>query len=454
MTDVWLPDLSRSQGAKYLAIADALGAAIARGQLQAGDRLPPQRDLAAKLGVDLTTITKAYDAARSRDLIEARGRAGSFVRSAKRVAQPEQLQTDSGMNTPPDLPNGLVAEELCETIVALLRNGPSTTLQYQPAGGAPHDRAVAASMLSDRGLRCVDEQVVITAGGQNALHAILGAAVAPGSAIACGKYVYPGFRGIAERLGLRLVPLPELTGAALDEACTRETIAAIYVVPTNDNPTAHTLSAQRREELAKVAVQRGIQIIEDDAYGPLAADPLPTIASLAPDCCWHVASTSKIISPSLRVAHVRAPSVGAALRLAVDVHETAIMAPPLNAAAVSSWIEDGTFASLLAAMRVESESRQKLAGEMLAGLDFTSHAQGYHLWLRLPAGLQAGPLIELMRPAGVSVIDANRFSVGRVDEEAVRVSLGGSISADRLTRALRLLQGYVAAPAMRASAFV
>lgn len=454
MTDSWLPDLGRTRGAKYLAIADALGAAIAGGQLQAGDRLPPQRDLAARLGVDLTTVTKAYDAARRRELIEARGRSGSFVRSIRPAAPSAPPPADSGMNMPPELPNGLLEEALSGTIGTLLHSGPFTRLQYQPAGGNPHDRTVAAGLLGRRGMSSLDEQVVITAGGQNALHAILGAAIAPGGAIACGKYVYPGFKGVAERLGLRLVPLPDFSAETIENACECEGIAAIYVVPTNDNPTASTLSLTQRQDIAAVAARRGLQVIEDDAYGPLATDPLPTIASLVPDCCWHVASTSKILSPALRVAHVRAPNVGAALRLAVDVHETAIMAPPLNAAAISSWIEDGTFDRLLAAMRAEAEGRQRLAGGMLASLDFTAHPQGYHLWLRLPEGLRAKPLVELMRPTGVSVIDAERFSVGDADMEAVRVSLGGSLSPDRLTRALRLLQGYVAAPAMRSSALV
>ena len=63
MTDSWLPDLAVASGAKYQAIADALAAAIAKGELRQGDRIPPQREVANRLGVDLTTVTKAYDAA-------------------------------------------------------------------------------------------------------------------------------------------------------------------------------------------------------------------------------------------------------------------------------------------------------------------------------------------------------------------------------------------------------
>ncbi|MEG1769838.1 MAG: GntR family transcriptional regulator, partial [Comamonas sp.] len=55
---VWLPRLALQGGPRFLQIADALQAAVANGSLKPGDRLPPQRQLAAQLDVDLTTITR------------------------------------------------------------------------------------------------------------------------------------------------------------------------------------------------------------------------------------------------------------------------------------------------------------------------------------------------------------------------------------------------------------
>ncbi len=57
--DTWLPDIGEIAGPKYKAVAAAIAAAVTRGDLRHGDRLPPQRDLAAELGIDLTTVTKA-----------------------------------------------------------------------------------------------------------------------------------------------------------------------------------------------------------------------------------------------------------------------------------------------------------------------------------------------------------------------------------------------------------
>ena len=76
----WQPRLEVGSGPKYLAIAEALLSDIHSGRLKPGDRLPPQRLLAKALGVDLTTVTRAFNEARRQGLIEAKTGRGSFVR--------------------------------------------------------------------------------------------------------------------------------------------------------------------------------------------------------------------------------------------------------------------------------------------------------------------------------------------------------------------------------------
>lgn len=454
MNDQWIPDLTSRSGVKYAAIADAIETAVEQGTLRAGERLPPQRELALKLGVDLTTITKAYDAARRRGFIEARGRAGSFVRDAQAVQVADLGKVEASMNMPPELAGGLLGRAINEATSALLSTGSSLRLQYQSAGGAPHDRAAGAGLLSRSGLPADPEQILVTAGGQNALHAILSAAVQPGDAIACGEYVYPGFRSLAERFGLRLVTLPDLDPDAFRDTCRSEEIKALYVVPTNDNPTTRTLSPELRRAIAATAEDEGIQVIEDDAYGALSVTPSEPIASLIPHRTWYVSSTSKIISPALRVAFVRAPSLIAALRLGADLHETAIMAPPLNVAIVGQWLIDGTYDRLLDCMRTEAKHRQAIAQDALQGLDFASHPQGYHLWLQLAPSIRPRDLADLMRPTGLSVMAAEQFAAVGGSANAVRVALGGPANHDQLRRGLDILHGYATAPRLRAAALI
>ncbi len=73
--------MRHATGPLYLVIADAIGQAITRRELLAGDRLPPQRQVAEALGIDLTTVTRAYAEAHRRGLLDAKVGRGTFVRA-------------------------------------------------------------------------------------------------------------------------------------------------------------------------------------------------------------------------------------------------------------------------------------------------------------------------------------------------------------------------------------
>lgn len=440
----WLPKLEGRVGPKYAAIAHAMEDAVRDGRLRPGERLPSQRDLAAMLGVDLTTVTRAYALMRDAGLIEGAGRLGSYVRNGAGLAAAGGATGDTGMNMPPQPGFALLNEAMRKGMTALLRaGGQSPLLQYQPDGGSLPDRVAAAAAFTERGMMTGEDDIVLAAGGQNALHAIVGTALQPGDPVCVGRHVYPGLLALARRFGLRLVPLPGdgegIDPAALDKAA-GEGARALYIVPTNDNPTTLTMGMERRRAVVAVARRHGLAIIEDDAYGLLPARRPTPLAALAPELTWHVASTSKILSPVLRVAHVRAPSTREAWRLAADVHETAVMAPPLNAALVTLWLRDGTFDRLVEAVRAEATARQRIAARELAGLDYGARPEGYHLWLRLGGGVRAADLAAALRPAGLSIVPAEAFAVRVEDAEAaVRISIGGAIDHERLRRALQRL---------------
>src|SRR5215472_11503169 len=101
----WIPTLIDREGPVYLRIVAALAADIESGRLFRGERLPTHRALAQALGVDLTTVTRAYNEARRRGLTEARVGQGTFVaESAVRAprAAAAGIEFDLSMNLPPE----------------------------------------------------------------------------------------------------------------------------------------------------------------------------------------------------------------------------------------------------------------------------------------------------------------------------------------------------------------
>src|SRR5215472_18586915 len=82
MMTSWLPDLSRRNGPRYRAIAEALAEDVREGRLADGARLPTHRDLAWKLRVTIGTVSRAYAEAERRGLIVGEVGRGTFVRLA------------------------------------------------------------------------------------------------------------------------------------------------------------------------------------------------------------------------------------------------------------------------------------------------------------------------------------------------------------------------------------
>lgn len=435
------PRFNVGDAPKYLAIAGDIEEAIRSNALSAGDRLPTQRELADRLSVDLTTVTRAYAMLRDARLIEGQGRLGTFVRNDALAPKPGETVSDAGMNMPPQPGFALLADAIRSGTDRLLRaSGQSPLLQYQPGSGNLHDRRAAAAAFGKRGMATHEDQVVLTAGGQNALHAIFATVLHSGDAICAGRHSYPGMMAIASRMGIKIVPIgADCDGLDPDqlERALSAGAGALYIVPTNDNPTTLTTSLKRRHELADVVRRCGSVIIEDDAYGCLPTKPIKTLCAIAPDATWHISSMSKIISPALRIAHVRLPTSDDARRMSVNIHETAVMAPPLSAALVTRWLEDGTFVELVAGVRRESVARQKVVKRWIEGKHYESHPEGYHMWLHTNSADRVLQIIQAATPFGLSVVPAQAFASGpRMDNNAVRVAIGGSLTHSRLSQAI------------------
>lgn len=447
----WFPDLSGAHGPIYLSLADAIADAIAAGSLGAGEKLPSQRALADRLGVDLTTITRAYAEASRRELIASEDRRGSFVRAPASAVPALSAEEEAaiGMNMPPEPGDGLLRTAIAEGIARLL-DADGAPLHYRPRGGAEADRAAGAAHLAASIPGTSPDQIVVAAGAQNALHAVCGLLLRAGGRIAAGAFTYPGLLAVARRLDAEVVSLAMddegILPDALDAAARAGGLRAVYAVPTNDNPTTATMSLARRTAIAEVAARHGIAVVEDDAYGRLSETPPTPIAALAPDLTWHIASLSKIVSPALRIAWLRAPTVRDAVALAGDLFETAVMPPPLNLALAERWIADGTLSRLIAAVRREGMARQRIATGIL-GAGARHQPEGYHLWLKLPA--EAEGLI------GLPVMPGASFAIdGRGPHAALRVSLGGGRSRERIARDMRRLDALLAGAARRNHALV
>lgn len=441
----WLPRLAVQRGPRFLQIADALQAAVADGSLKPGDRLPPQRLLAAQLDVDLTTITRAYDEARRRHLLEGRGARGTYV-AAPKVEWSSVL--DLSMNTPPP-PEGVDFDDMLKQGLSqvLMRADAQLLMTYHLGGGSDSDRKAAAQWLEPMFGSLDDRQIVVCPGAQAAIAALILALTAPGDVILAEPSSYPGLRAAAAQFGRRILAVQAdrqgMVPEMLEQACREHRPALVYLNPTLQNPTAITMSEGRRKQLASVARRCQVRIVEDDPYWLLADAPPPPIAAFAPQQVYYISTLSKCLTPGLRVAFVLMRDPHERQRFLVALRSFALMATPVTAALATQWILDGSAGQLMDGVRKEARLRHRMARDILAGR-YSGAGDGLHVWLELPGYWTSAQLARAADSEGIAVTPAQAFATGSESVNAIRISLGSIKDRGRLHAGLQRLSHLLA----------
>ena len=441
----WLPRLVAHRGPRFLQIADAVQAAVVDGSLAPGDRLPPQRQLAAQLDVDLTTITRAYDEARRRNLLEGRGARGTYVAAPKVVLNPI---LDLSMNTPPP-PEDVDFDDMMKQGLSqvLRRTDTQLLMTYHLGGGSDADRQAGARWLAPMFGQLDPAQVVVCPGAQAAIVGLILALTGPGDVILAEPASYPGLRAAATRFGRRLVAvaadqhgmMPEM----LEQACRQHQPALMYLNPTLQNPTAITMPEHRRQVLASIAQRCKVRIVEDDPYWLLAEAPPPPLARFAPEQVLYISTLSKFLTPGLRVAFVLVRDPHEREQLLAALRSFALMVAPLTAALATQWILDGTADRLVAGIRHEARLRHRMARDILAGR-YGGLGDGLHVWLTLPTYWTPSQLAHAAQIEGIAVTPAEAFATGSAATNAIRISLGSIRDRGRLQAGLQRLSHLLA----------
>jgi DNA-binding transcriptional MocR family regulator len=461
---IWTPSLEGRTGPTYRALADALAEGIASGALSSGDRLPTHRDLAWKLGVTVATITRAYQEARRRGLVEGEVGRGTFVRAAAETPQGNAVQRfhlppleefeESGpvnmsLNFPP-----LLGQEkaFAETLSDISRsNDLSQLLTYQHSLGMSEHRASGARWLKRVGLNVSPEQVAVTCGGQHAMETAFSALCRPGDTVLCEPLTYPGMKALAAQWDLRLVPVATdndgLLPDALEDTIRTHLPRALYTMPTLQNPVARTMPEERRRALADVLQRHStVYVIEDDVYGLMPDQrPLPLIHWL-PKQGIYLTGCSKSMAPGLRVGWITGPA-DVMSRFQVALRSSCWMAPPTMAEVARRWIDSGYADELVLKLRQDVRER-RIATEAvinastlpLTDRPFYSDPFSYHLWIPLPDHWPSEAFADQLHRNGLIVLPAESFAVGKQrPAPAIRVCIGASTSKARSQEGLAIL---------------
>ncbi len=452
-------DIAHRPGPRYRALAEAIAAAIAAGRLEPGARLPPQRELALRLGVTVGTVGRAYDLAMRRQLLTAHVGRGTFVAEGEATAQvhdfmnaqevPEFDPRHSAMDLRTNQPVSALGAPLAAAAAAAMATlePPAALLAYPPTAGHAVDRAAGRQWLARHGVEASEDEVIVTAGAQGGLATALQALGRPGDTILAASLSYPHFHDMAGLEGLRRhgveIDHHGLCPDALDAAC-HDGGGKLLIANVNlHNPTASVMPEDRRRAIVAVARKHDLLIVEDDVYGLLLDDPPPPLRTLAPERTVYVTSVSKTLAPGLRLGFLVAPSTLHA-RLLDAQHTMLLGVATCGPRLFRHWLETGLADEALTRQRAETVARQRLARELLGPLAPNTEGHGHHLWLPLPGRWRAGQLVERLKAQDVHILAGDLFAYGRARvPNAVRLALSAAADRAGLERALTLLRRTV-----------
>ncbi len=427
---VSLSDRTVSNVPKHRQIYERMRQAVLKGELPAKSRIPSSRSLAAQLGVSRMTVVNAYDQLFAEGYLVGKIGAGTFVagelpegllqmpemravkttavfsrelnlsrQGRQMVGDLDALLCEHSANRFVPFQNGLTAidsfpfDTWARIAARWNRHAPPKTLASGDlAGFFPLREAIAAHLKSARGVRCQPEQVIITAGAQQALALISSVFLEPGDEVWIEDPGYTSARSLFSLSRTKLIPVP-VDEDGLDFKAAFEQSKnpkLIYVTPSHQYPLGATMSVARRLSLIETARKAGAWIIEDDYDSEYrySGHPLASLQGLDQNGrVLYVGTFSKTIFPSLKLGCLVVPpdliDVFSAARMINGAHS-----PLIDQAVLAEFISEGHFARHVRRMRTLYEARQKVLIEeverKLKGLlEMKADDAGMHLvgWL-------------------------------------------------------------------------
>ncbi|MFM9927678.1 PLP-dependent aminotransferase family protein [Variovorax sp. H27-G14] len=457
--------------------------AVVAGRFTPGSRMPATRMLAGELGISRNTVVEVYQRLVDEGYFAARHGSGTFVSEA--LAQDaahrarQQVHASAGITATAIAKRGNVgvlpftlASERCPANfrpgVPDLREFPATEwrrsatrrlrtalprfFEGDQTQGDPLLRQHLANYLrSSRGVRCVAESILVTAGAQQAFDMLARVLVTKGTVVAVEEPGYPAAVAVFEAAGARIVTVP-VDREGLVVSALPPSASLIYVTPSHQFPLGVTMSLQRRKALLQWAAAANAWIVEDDYDSEYRFSGRRVQALQALDTrdrVIYVGTFSKVLLPALRMGYIAMPQSLIEELLAIkwltDRHT-----PSLAQAVMAEFMDTGAFARHLRRMQGIYRERFELLRAALGTLPKTvaylvPAQAGLHMTLLLHGSIDVPRLISDANAKGIGLHALAPFCR---EPFAQGLVLGyGNIAAHEAERGARWLrQRLMAAP--------
>ena len=307
-------------------------------------------------------------------------------------------------------------------------------LQYSISEGYPPLRHWIARHMTQLGVACGPEHILITSGAQQALDFIAKLFVSPGDRVLVARPTYLGALQAVSAYEPVWGALPRRGDNRESDGSEGRRLALGYVMPDFQNPTGETLDLAERESLLEAARALDLPLIEDAAYTALRYDGAALPPLLALDAkdgidaarVLYCGTFSKIVAPGLRLGWVAAP-LPVIRRLVLIKQASDLHTATLSQMAMHEVIEE-VFPACLAPIRATYRARRDamlaaLRREMPPGVCWTEPEGGMFIWLTLPEGEDSAALLaRAIAEARVAFVPGRAFHCDGTGAYTLRLS--------------------------------
>lgn len=404
------------RGAREL-LTGALRDAVTSGRLTAGTMLPPSRTLASDLGLARNTVAEAYADLVAEGWLASRQGAGTWVVDAAAAPLPRRprgtpvVPTHNLMPGSPDVAAFPRDAWLASTRRALSAAPHEALRMGDPRGRAELREALAEYLGRVRGVRTSPEAIVICAGVRHAVE-VLGRLFGNGRPIAVEAYSLFLFREALAALGVATTPIGVDGHGAVVADLDRTAAAAALLTPAHHFPHGGPLQPARRKAVVDWAHRTDGYLLEDDYDGEFRYDrqPVGAVQGLDPDRVVYLGSTSKSLSPALRLGWMVLPDHLIDRVLAATGGQQ-FYVNAITQLTMADFISKGSYDKHIRRMRLSYRRRRDRLVEALEPFDvgISGLSAGLHLLLTLPTGTEP----EVIRRAGQAGIALSGLSLLR-----------------------------------------
>ncbi|RVD71272.1 MAG: PLP-dependent aminotransferase family protein [Mesorhizobium sp.] len=436
----WLPDLSSGSGPLYQRLADSIESDIDKGVIDAGAKLPPQRDLAYDIGATVGTVGRAYQLLRERGLVSGEVGRGTYV-LAQRAENPKvELELAAQGTRPIDAPSGKLRFD--STAAPDVGQGAIIAeILARTAEDHPHDISsytrdfperwyeAGSRWLSRNSFRPSPDSIVPTLGTHAAVMAAIAALTMPGDYVVFEHLTYSQISRSAGLIGRRTALVATdnegVDPEDFERVCAQKHPKVMFLMPTAKNPTLVTMPAERRQAIAQIAREYNVALIEDDLYGDLTDDPTPLLAEYAPERTIVAGGLSKSVAAGVRGGWLSCPP---AYRHRIRVaHKMMTGGLPFLLAEVGTrLVMSGQAGDIRKHCIAEIQARIAIVRETLEGFDFEARDKVPFVWLTLPDPWLSGTFKNACLAQGVLIDDEDEFKAGRSEQVFHGVRFGVS----------------------------